>query len=314
MSFNFSWGNPIAVRDAFEALGAFNHVHKVDFLRHDYLPHEPYFGRLEALLQFYLKDITGKQYRVMLTPGGLPGVQIAVESLQGGYSVGYDELHFSFYRDALPGFAIEGPANGFLFITASPSNPDGVLRTYKQGPLSPIIWDMAYNSFAYTKTPWIFPEHTVAVGSIGKTIGLPGLRLGFLATESEEVLRKCWHTMMHNSIGFSTASSQMVESICHSPEFLKSATMVAGNFIDDNREMMTRLEYLANERFVPDSGMFWWLKPSDEMRQYFAEVSIETTPGSVCGADDSWMRINLAQNRELTKAAVNLVLRLDGKM
>lgn len=312
MSLNFSWGNPIAVKDAFASLGVFSQIVEIKPYQHEYISHDPQKGILEDILKEYLLQTMGKKYHLMITPGGLSGVTIATDVLSAdGRDVEYDSLHFSFYQNALRGTPSDFPSTGKVFVTASPSNPEGTIRNWRTPIGADIILDMAYGTLVYSKVPYIFPEHTIAVGSLGKTLGLPGLRLGWIATEDYSLLEKCWQHMLYKTIGYSSASYQMALALAPNNHFLTSATRLAGSCIDNNREEFQRLEFMTEERSVPENGMFWWTYPSKKMISYFEEIGLIWTPGEICGGSPGWIRLNLAHNRETTKAVVDLILKLD---
>lgn len=307
--FNFAWGEPFAVREAFSDLGAFNQILSFDQNMHHYLPHDFTPGNLERTISEYLEKTVGKKYHVMITPGGLNGVHIATQVI--GKPIYYDKLHFSFYRSALNGVAIENPVAGATYVTASPSNPEGEIKTFTEPVDGNIIWDMAYGTLAYSKIPYIYPKHTAAVGSLGKTVGIPGLRLGWIASEDPIFIKNCWENMIHNTIGYSTLSYAQADLITVNSDFLISATTLAGGYIDDNRETMRKLEYLSEERAVPENGMFWWTKPSTALLKYFEKNKTTYVNGSVCGGDNSFIRVSLGQKRKATKDMVASILRLD---
>lgn len=308
---NFAWGEPFAVREALSDLGCFSQISTFSENEHQYLPHEYSYGPLERILVKYLFKITGKKYYAMITPGGLSGLQIATAVLKK--PVNYDLLHFGFYKTALNGSPSENPEVGKTYVTASPSNPEGLIRVLNEPINGHIVWDMAYGTNVYSKTPYIFPKHTFAVGSFGKTIGLPGFRLGWIASERFSLIEKCWDHMIHNTIGYSTLAYQKTKEIAVDENFLLSATTLAGSYIDDNREEMQKLEYLSEERTVPENGMFWWTKPSNSLIGYLQENQVSYVKGSSCGGDDSYIRISLGQKRKATKEMVALILKSDGK-
>ena len=94
-------------------------------------------------------------------------------------------------------------------------------------------------------------ERAVSLGSLSKTYGLPGLRLGWLASKDAEILRRCLEFKYYTTICASAPS-----------EFL--ATLALGHrevLIQRNREIVLRNLPVLDSFFRERSSLFEWVKP-----------------------------------------------------
>jgi aspartate/methionine/tyrosine aminotransferase len=94
-------------------------------------------------------------------------------------------------------------------------------------------------------------EHGVSLGSISKAYGLPGLRLGWLATRDPQVREKCLALRYYTTICNSAPS-----------EFLVAlALRHRGTLIEQNLGILRRNLPLLEAFLARRSGLFSWVRP-----------------------------------------------------
>src|ERR1035437_6489555 len=69
----------------------------------------------------------------------------------------------------------------FLTLTDSPNNPDGLVYPFENVD----IWDGAYAGQQYTDRACVPQGYRIFCGSLAKTLGLGGIRLGWAATDDD---------------------------------------------------------------------------------------------------------------------------------
>jgi aspartate/methionine/tyrosine aminotransferase len=94
-------------------------------------------------------------------------------------------------------------------------------------------------------------ERAVSLGSMSKTYGLPGLRLGWLACKDHEVLKRCLEFKYYTTI-CSSASSEFLAALA-----LRHREVL----VQRNREIVLRNLPLLDAFFRQRSNLFAWVKP-----------------------------------------------------
>jgi aspartate/methionine/tyrosine aminotransferase len=94
-------------------------------------------------------------------------------------------------------------------------------------------------------------ERAVSLGSMSKTYGLPGLRLGWLACKDREILRRCLEFKYYTTI-CSSAPSEFLAGLA-----LRHRKVLAQR----NREIVLRNLPLLEAFFRQRSNLFAWVKP-----------------------------------------------------
>lgn len=95
-------------------------------------------------------------------------------------------------------------------------------------------------------------ERAVSLGSMSKTYGLPGLRLGWLVSKDEEILDRCLEFKYYTSI-CSSAPSEFLSALA-----LRHREVLA----ERNREIVLRNLPLLEAFFRQRSDLFEWVKPN----------------------------------------------------
>lgn len=95
-------------------------------------------------------------------------------------------------------------------------------------------------------------ERAVSLGSMSKTYGLPGLRLGWLVSKDEEILDRCLEFKYYTSI-CSSAPSEFLSALA-----LRHREVL----VERNREIVLRNLPLLEAFFRQRSDLFEWVKPN----------------------------------------------------
>lgn len=95
-------------------------------------------------------------------------------------------------------------------------------------------------------------EHAVSLGSMSKTYGLPGLRLGWLASRDPEIVQRCLEFKYYTTICSSAPSEFLVALALRHREVL----------VRRNLEIVMRNLPLLDAFFQQRSHLFEWKKPN----------------------------------------------------
>lgn len=240
----------------------------------------------------------------------------------GHTSLATRRLYFPFY----PGIA---EINGLIHnagdignikssiqILDSPSNPEGIVDGNDYGR---VVWDAAYYSPTFgvsisgsrTLTTSI-PPHIAMAGSMSKMTGINGIRIGWLATNDENLYLKAARFVTYDICGVSGLSQHLAVQILKKVDldsFWKRSKLV----LDDNRTEIQKLAYLFGDQEIPKMGMFALFEIDNKLKRLFEKASVFFISGKICGDDRDSVRINLAQTNLATKAMVKAVLKADKK-
>src|SRR6266404_8701425 len=95
-------------------------------------------------------------------------------------------------------------------------------------------------------------EHAVSLGSMSKTYGLPGLRLGWLASRDPEIIRRCLEFKYYTTICSSAPSEFLTALALRHREVL----------VQRNLQIVLRNLRLLHAFFQQRSHLFEWTKPN----------------------------------------------------
>jgi aspartate/methionine/tyrosine aminotransferase len=95
-------------------------------------------------------------------------------------------------------------------------------------------------------------EHAVSLGSMSKSYGLPGLRLGWLVSRDPEIIHRCLEFKYYTTI-CSSAPSEFLTAVA-----LRHRQVL----IQRNREIVMRNLPLLDAFFQQRSHLFAWIKPN----------------------------------------------------
>jgi aspartate/methionine/tyrosine aminotransferase len=145
-------------------------------------------------------------------------------------------------------------------------------------------------------------------GSISKTLGLPGLRLGWVSTDSEDIASSLGHYVSNTYVGLSSVSQGIAEEVLQSIDLDKFEDRASG-YLNDNRFEVQKILTKFGQGSVPTRGMFALVQLGKAERAALKRANVKWQCGSSWGEDDSWARLSLGQSREVVRLAVKEVLK-----
>ena len=143
--------------------------------------------------------------------------------------------------------------------------------------------------------------HAISLGVMSKTYGLPGLRIGWLATKNEDVLHRVAEMKDYTTICCSAPSEWLATLALRHREKL----------VQRNLEIITANLELLDAFFAKHAKTFSWVKPRAGAiafprllagnvdaftRQLVEEASVLLLPGSVFGEEDGHFRIGFGRS------------------
>ena len=320
MKYDLGFGDSFAVREVlFKQLGGTQALH--------YMVDKEVFGyakidgteKLVNQTRAVIKNFCGQKYKnVIITTGATGAIHAAL-----GYLIDtvvnpqiiYDDYYFFEYPnicrmhdpDAISARHSHLVSTNKIRLTASPSNPFGEVGLFLEEPF--VVWDAAYHSPAFVNKKQNIPNHDFMIGSFGKSFGLNGLRLGWIAFNDDvkELVEKKLHTL---TLGPSSSSLLVMEQVLDKLD-LESFTKESRQTINNNREIMLALESYTGQA-VPENGMFYTFQSDSHIRSLLDKAGVIWTPGSICGiTEGEWVRLSLGQTNKITKKAIDSVLKID---
>ncbi len=319
--YDLGFGNAVAVRQAF--LETY-HGEMIVFggstlERFDY-PEKEGDPELIEMTRKVIKRQTGLDYKhILLTNGATGGVVIALRACKQGHGWQFCCTRPAPWYLRYPSMiAAAGMVHetigqyqlGHVILMDFPSNPLGLIDDVKRHhPYSPVILDGVYHGMVYSKLSIPLPKHDVFVGSYSKLLGLNGIRVGWIATNDDFRYERMRELVTAEYCGLSVASTEILKSVLYNfdwPSFEASAR----NKLDDNREQFTKLESYFGTK-VPSVGMFYYGRTDEKCKDIMRKANITWTGGSSLGTGDQFGRLNMGQDRDITKGAVESFLKAD---
>lgn len=192
----------------------------------------------------------------------------------------------------------------------SPNNPDGKID---QGFCH--IWDAVYASrlYGYDWKSEKEPEWTIKIESASKSVGLSGLRVGWLITKDKELASHAAAYVEMSTSGVCVAAQRHVAMAmkfvrCHNidPIHQKAQEVLVNNsntFKNKISKYTDAMEGLPHNGY----GMFAWFRVRDlEKFQHALEVSqVKLVTGEACGeVQPGWFRMSLGHRAQYTHDAL----------
>lgn len=313
--FKLDWGDPIVVRQALvETLGYDFDLASLYLGRMGYPPHEGTSKLIEQLKAMAERQSGHKPKHLMVTCGAIGAINAAIYALKGSQkmAVVVNKRYFPMYPGIIETaglkMSIKGKINGIshktISLTDSPSNPEGIVYPFEQVD----VWDGAYASKTYTGGSHVPDSYKIMCGSLSKTLGLAGLRLGWVSTDDDLLADSLRDYVTASYIGLSTLSMNVAEEVLDSLNLDRFETK-SKNYLDSNREEMQRLLNRFGQGSVPSRGMFALVELGKAERKALEKANIKWLPGNAWGEDENWARLSLGQTREVIKMAVKAALK-----
>lgn len=324
---NFGWGDTDGIREIMLNLYA-DDKKMADYslinINQGYPQHE---GSPKLILKVreLVKNLTNKDYKHIIITNGATNALCASLSAIAPSEIFINDRFFSFY----PGIAKQFSDNvhfiniknsclnhkeNSAIIIDNPSNPRGELlssiNTASLAKLN-VIWDGAYWSPTYVPNLYkkeILP-HDVMIGSLSKLTGINGIRLGWLATDDDDVYQKAVDYITHVLCGVSALSQELAYSILEHVNMEKFYAQSA-QLISDNKNELARLSPMFGGQNVPEMGMFVFWQADKDLIEKIKNLGVVFTSGAAIGGTEEEVRINLGRKKYLTKNMVDLLLKL----
>lgn len=317
---DLGWGHSPAVRQAF--LDTYHgkpiDIRYQDLIHFDYPPHEGHPAILE-LTRKVIKRQIGQEYDyVVLTNGATGAIDIALRAFeQRGYKnvITRTPPYYTRYPGVIAAAKMnhvhpsEKAHEKAVILMDIPSNPSGEITTFQNDLVTPVIFDAVYFNGVYSYNKLPVPTHDVLIGSYSKLLGVNGLRVGWVATNSPYLYQKIKELVTVEYCGLSKADSIILASVLKNfewPKFEKRGRA----YLDQNRNVWAQLEkYFENP--IPEIGMFHYTGIDPAMQKLLNKTGISYTKGSVLGTNDNFGRFNLGSDTSVLMEAVKRILKED---
>lgn len=218
---------------------------------------------------------------------------------------------------------IPDPESGDPFLLLAPNNPDGQCGSsvelkelsdkYKDAGV-PFIHDAAYYTHSYLPNGYKLEQlGDVQIHSISKSLGLSGLRLGYVVCPNTEFYKHILHYMEAMTVGVSIVSQIFLHDLLHRmhgyPTLVQAFEGRASVALEESKKLIKQvsseiLEVDSNIENIP--GMFGWFKVGPKAD--FQKAKINFIDGALFGVP-GYVRMNLAFNKETME---EIVKRLNG--
>lgn len=306
--FYFSFGEPVCIRELLQQMYPITKLQRPSELKYSSDEGEP---ELIELLWQYIFETTDMPYKhIFVTPGCIPAVNTAMRVLakRKGFtdiSTHMDSFYYYSHMIEKAGFnAINHVHDRSIGISDSPSNPYGTYCNIAEQTSN--IWDSVYYSNVFINGFHMPPGHIINCGSVSKTLGLTGLRIGYIATNCDTLAEALRHEVKYEYCTVSMLAQTYLIDILKNLDS-ERFYLAAKGAVNCNREEISKLEYMLNSPMAID-GMFYTGYMDKSAERIFNAAGVEWT-----NLPSGRVRFNLAQNNQLTKQMVETVRRIDGK-
>lgn len=326
---DLTWGESVVVRKSFLEQ---THGIPIQFGLKELgeMDYTPFNGDAKLILETakVIKRQTGLEYKhIFLTNGASGGCTIALRAYHKvGFTVAatnpgpFFPLYPLMARAAGMAHSPIDPVSlrhSSVFLLDSPANPSGEhVGVSDWAWNAPIIWDAVYHNNVYMSLHAPAPKHDVVVGSYSKLTGLNGIRLGWIATNNDDLAETIGKLIAPEYCGLSKPSkmilSTLIDQFNNDPEYYWGSFEQRARFwLDTNREEWSKLEKYFQGTPVPINGMFYYAKVDEGAKKLLDKAGVSYQYGSKCGTDDSFGRFNIGQDPKVIKDAVKAILKSD---
>jgi aspartate/methionine/tyrosine aminotransferase len=315
--YDLRWGDPVVTRQALVETLPTNYGHDglARGLCLEDLGYPDHLGRPELVeaLKSLAERQSGRRPRHLVVTCGATGALCSALWALGrpGGDVVTGARYFPFYPQLIESVGMvradaggPGCSQSHVWLIDSPSNPEGL--TFPGAVAD--VWDAAYGSAAYGGGPGLAPRWRAMCGSLSKTLGLPGLRLGWAATDEDGVALLIGRHAAASTLGLPLQAQATALGVLRALD-MDAFEARAKGFLDDNRAEAQRLLDRFGQGPCPVRGMFFLVRLGRAEKRALERAGVEWQCGSTWGEDRSWARLSLGQDRELTRAAIRAALR-----
>jgi len=319
---DFSWGDTRGLRKAILSIYKnLNTLQMMPLQNYGYPPYEGDHGLVNQL-KALTKRLTNLDYSyICLTSGCTHAVNASIFALSSDRTnyVVTRNVYYPRYPDmvSMAGLIHVTGKNSWysdadLIIIDSPSNPEGLIGINSELKSDNIIWDAAYHTPTYGVLPGTNNvESKVFCGSLSKLTGINGIRLGWTATNDQDLHDSVVKYVKSSVCGVSYPSQYVAKEILSSLENLETYFKESAKLVSYNKEEVLKLKDVFGSDHISNYGMFAFFKVDDTMLKLFDKAKVKFTSGKDCGADYPSVRINLANTNEQTKEMVQRIQKTD---
>lgn len=321
----FGWGDTRGVREVLLSV----YKNKLDLknmpLQSFGYPPDKGSPKLISLLSDLTLERTGVRFKhISVTNGCTQALEISLRSLMNSWteSVQTRDLYYPRYPDIIRSVGLihvrpreNLNLSGHIQIIDSPSNPVGDIH-FSSENTDKVIWDAAYNSPTYgirLQNVALFPEPLVFCGSLSKLTGLNGVRVGWTATNDDNLALKINKQIKTITNGVSYPSQWICEQILEDRKALEVFFAKSRKLVEDNKNEILKLRKIFSTELVSDYGMFSFSASDPSIHKLFDAAGVEFTKGEDCGAWYHSMRLNMANPVEMTAEMVKRIIKQDRK-
>lgn len=218
----------------------------------------------------------------------------------------YDMACWAGLEESLPGDNSETGGSVFTCITV-PNNPDGAIGWPAiKGGFN--VFDAVYDHMLYGRPEGSeVPQHEAMVCSASKTLGLSGLRVGWVVTASQDLASRVADYVEETTSGVCVEAQRHVALVLRflrlHPQAEKAMYSEARKRLLQNGECFLQIleKHLDEAKGLPDNGcgMFAWFRPRDPeafdhaCTQAMVAVARGNQFGSHLKQHDDWFRMNM---------------------
>lgn len=318
--YDLSWGHSVCVREAFVRYCKISTVITPQILmKYDYPAHEGDQALIGITADVIMKTLGLTYKHIFITSGATGGCVIAMRA--------YSQMGYNYCFTRQSPYYIRYPkmieASGLIHTTNPlinhqrtiamidlPSNPLGSMKVPAFIGL-PVILDAVYLNQVYMAPSLIkYIPHDVLIGSYSKLLGINGIRLGYIATNDDQLAASIGELVTSEYSGLSMASQDIL--IGTLSDFDWNNFFPYARFkLDMNREQFQKIEKLFGDIPVNPIGMFHYCPVDKKAKELLNKAEVKYVKGSSMGTDDNFGRFNLGQDNRLVEEAVKAILKAD---
>lgn len=325
LEFDFGWGEPFCVREAFKQYYKRNSFAPININRMGYTPDAGDPDLIKLTRQF-IKETTDIEYKYIVITSGTTGalnVALRVFARNEGKNICFThEYNFPYYPEIIKKNGYEHRTGLYqahkeqlktpnsLAIVDSPSNPEGDLLLYSDLNNN-IIWDSVYHNPVFINSIAVKPDHRVNCGSYSKVFGLTGVRVGWIATNNEDDYKAFLAENLYENCTMPFINQEFIVDVINNTDlynFMRSSKYRVNN----NREMFDKISYLFDGQAIPENGMFYCAWATPHAINLLLKLQVKYVKIDEDGKNQL-LRFNLAQTNHITNRAIRYILSEDGR-